>query len=317
MTTAVAITLFNGEKFLYKQLESIRLQTTPPDQVVLCDDGSIDDTITIVNEYIEQHKLQEKWTLVENDGNLGYARNFYKAMSLCNADLIFLADQDDIWKDDKIEKMCCVMVEHPEVALLSCKFEIMDVNDKIMHGLLAPPHKETFALSRITTTDLLRGFYWPGMLMCIRSSFFEQLLPHIGDLPIAHDRVLSHCAADKGLFYEYDYIGAYHRRHDNNTAEEEHRVSKLLNLQRKLHDVVVAEKMYQDMLNAGLPLGRESIELIKLRLCLLQKREEALKEKSIAKILKLYCKDDSGKMLRKVSLICDIWLICFGHPKEK
>ena len=75
--------------------------------------------------------------------------------------------------------------------------------------------------------------------------------------------------------------------------------------------------MYQDMLNAGLPLGRESIELIKLRLCLLQKREEALKEKSIAKILKLYCKDDSGKMLRKVSLICDIWLICFGHPKEK
>ena len=93
MTTAVAIALYNGEKFIYKQLESIRTQTQEPDQVVLCDDGSTDNTISIVNEYIEKYHLQNKWKLVKNDKNLGYARNFYKAMSMCTADLIFLLEK--------------------------------------------------------------------------------------------------------------------------------------------------------------------------------------------------------------------------------
>lgn len=311
MTTAVAITLYNGEKFLYKQLESIRMQTKPPDQVVLCDDCSADNTVTIVKEYIEQRQLQGKWTLVQNEHNLGYARNFFKAMSMCDADVVFLADQDDIWMRDKIEKMSDIMKTHPEVALLSCKYEIIDENDHVMHGILARPQKETFKLSRVTTVDLLRGFYWPGMLMCIRSGFLKELLPKVMDLSIAHDRILSHCASDKGLFYEYDYVGSYHRRHGNNTAEEEHRVLKLLNRERKLHDVAVAKKLYSAMLAADLPLEQESVNLIQTRLDLLEKREIALTEKSLKKVVRLYT-GDGRQLLRKTAFLCDIWLVCFG-----
>lgn len=311
MTTSVAVALYNGERFLYKQLESLRTQTKAPDQVVFCDDGSKDNTVAIVRDYIAKYQLHDKWVLVENENNLGYARNFYKAMSLCDADLVFLADQDDIWKQDKIEKMTAVMESHPEIALLSCKFEIIDGNDQVMHGVLARPQKESFEVKAVTTVDLLRGFTWLGMLMCVRNTFAKQLLPKVMDFPIAHDRVLSHCAADLGLFFEYDYIGAYHRRHENNTAKEEHRISKLLNLNRKLQDIEVAKKLYSDMLSVGLPLKEHSTKLMQKRLILLEQRETALQEKSISKIIKLY-KDDHGILLRKYSFICDIWLTFFG-----
>ena len=50
MTVSVALALYNGEKFIEKQLDTLRLQTVKPNQVVLCDDGSSDNTVNIVNE---------------------------------------------------------------------------------------------------------------------------------------------------------------------------------------------------------------------------------------------------------------------------
>lgn len=315
MSASVAMALYNGEKFLYKQLESIRLQTKAPDQVVFCDDGSTDGTVALVREYIQTHGLADKWTLVVNEKNLGFARNFFKALSLCTSDLVFLADQDDIWKLDKIEKMTAVMDSHPEIDLLSCMFEIMDGEDRVMHGLLARRHKETFALKPVTCRDLLRGFRWLGMLMCVRREYLCSLLPVARDLPIAHDWVLSYCAADRGRFYEYDYVGAFHRRHDNNTAREEHRVTKLLNLPKKLKEIDVTQKLWEDLLQAELPLSSESLREIEERLVLLKERESALRSKHLGKILRLYSAD-GGEYLRKASLLCDVWLVIFGKQEK-
>lgn len=316
MTTAVAIALYNGERFLLKQLESIRNQTKAPDQVVICDDGSTDQTVALVQNYIQEHGLEGKWTLLVNENNLGYARNFFKAMSLCQTDLVFLADQDDIWKPDKIEKMSVVMEQNPKIDLLSCKFEIIDADDQIMHGLLARRQEETFAVTPVSHRDLLRAFYWLGMLMCVRGSFLQELLPVTKDLAVAHDRVLSHCAANRGSFYDYSYVGAFHRRHDRNTAREEHRISKLLDLPKKLKEITISQKLFTDLLDADLPLCQENRLQIAENLQLLQQRHTALKEKSLRCVLRLY-KADGGTYLRKVSLLCDIWLTIFGkHERE-
>ena len=316
MTTAVAMALYNGERFLHKQLESIRTQTKAPDQVIFCDDGSTDNTVNLVWDYIQEHDLADKWTLVVNEENLGYARNFFKAMSLCTADLVFLADQDDVWKPDKIEKMTGVMDSHPDINLLSCKFEIMDGEDRVMHGLLARRQKETFVLKPVTCRDLLRGFRWLGMLMCVRREYLCSLLPVAKELPIAHDWVLSYCAADRGRFCEYEYVGAYHRRHDNNTAREEHRIAKLLDLPKKLKEITVSKKLWQDLLRADLPFGQESRKQMEQRLALLVQREDALRNKSLGKILRLYGAD-GGEYLRKASLLCDIWLAVFGKEERE
>ena len=314
MTVSVAIALYNGERFIRKQLDSIRLQKRPVDQVVLCDDGSSDGTVALVQEYILAHHLEETWTVSVNEKNLGYIHNFYHAMSQCHTDLIFLSDQDDLWAEDKILNMTKIMKDHAEISLLSCKYGIIDAQDHQLHSLLERESKQTLALRRVTVDDIMRAYRWPGMVMCIRRSFFDKLPEQGKASAIPHDMMFALCAADCGQFFEYDYIGAFHRRHDNNTAREEHRIRKVLNLPRKLKEIGVFEQMYSEILNTELPVSEETRNEVAYRLKLFQSRKLALEEKSMRQLLHTYW-SDSRRLLRKASLLCDIWLICFGKSK--
>ena len=309
MTVGVAVALYNGARFIIQQLDSIRCQTVMPDKVVMCDDGSNDETIEIVTEYIEKYALQDKWILLKNEKNLGYARNFYKAMSLCGTDIIFLCDQDDLWKNDKIEKMTKVMAQRPDILVLASKFGMIDENGKLMHGLLEKKTKETGEIKKIGHKELLKAFYWPGMILAVRKDFFDNIFEKINSHSVAHDRVLLHFAAENNGFYEYDYISSYHRRHNNNTANEEHRIFKLLNLSRKLRDMKDHIDMLEGLLDIELPFSKENVDLIKASLEMSKMRKMAVENKDIKLLNKIY---NNNNMMRKVSYICDVWLVCFG-----
>ena len=315
MTTAVAVALYNGARFLEAQLDSLRLQSRTPDRVVLCDDGSTDGTADLVESYIAKYDLGETWKLCRNPENLGYIRNFYHAISLCDADLVFLSDQDDVWKLDKIEKMTAVMEENPEINLLSCRYGIIDAAGEEQHSLVERAANEDGALASVSVQTIMTAYRWPGMLMCLRKDFFDTLLPAIGNSPVPHDLMFAACAADRNSFYEYHYLGAYHRRHDNNVAKEEHRIFKLLDLQRKLTDIARTRKHWTDLLHESTPIGESSRRIIAERLALHEKREKALRDRSLSQILRLY-REDKGVLLRKSSLVCDVWLVCFGKYKN-
>ena len=91
---SVALCTYNGAAFLREQLQSIVDQSVRPDQIVVCDDGSIDDTLKIAREFpCEIHTAS---------AHIGTVANFDRAISLCNGDVIFLADQDDVWHPDKV-----------------------------------------------------------------------------------------------------------------------------------------------------------------------------------------------------------------------
>jgi glycosyltransferase involved in cell wall biosynthesis len=98
---SVAITTFNGEKYLRQQLDSIYHQTYPNIEVVVCDDASSDSTISILEEYRNRSGLN----YCVNSHNIGLVKNFEKAISLCRGDFIALCDQDDIWKPEKLETL--------------------------------------------------------------------------------------------------------------------------------------------------------------------------------------------------------------------
>ncbi len=309
MTIGVAVAIYNGSKFIKEQLDCIRLQTLQPQKVIMCDDGSKDGTLEIVADYIKEYGLEDSWELIKNEQNLGYARNFYKAMSLCKTDLIFLADQDDIWELDKIEKMTAVMEQRSDILVLASKYGMIDQDGKELHGLLEKKTNNTGEIVKIGHEDLLRAFYWPGMIMAVRNDFFNSIIDLVESHTVAHDRVLSHFAAEKDGFWEYDYKGAYHRRHLNNTANEEHRIFKLLNLKRKLRDMAEHNKMLEGLLNIGLPFAKENIKLIESNLETSKLREKAVRNKDIKLLNKIY---KNNRLMRKVSYICDVWLIYFG-----
>ena len=109
MKISVAMATYNGAQYIEEQLESIRIQTMPVDEVRICDDGSSDDTVEVICHYIREHGLESSWSVEVNRENLGYASNFMKAVGLTNGDYVFFCDQDDIWIADRAERMIGLM----------------------------------------------------------------------------------------------------------------------------------------------------------------------------------------------------------------
>ena len=316
MTVGVAVALYNGERFIEEQLDTIKNQTFSPEKVVLCDDGSKDNTVQIVKDYIKKYNLELKWELHENETNLGYIRNFYKAISLCDTDLVFLSDQDDVWKCDKIEKMTNIMKNREDINLLCCKYGIIDANGVEQHSVVEPEANENGDLKQVSISDVMRAYRWPGMLMCLRKKYFEKLISQVYDCEVAHDFMFITLSCDTGGFYEYNYVGAYHRRHDNNTAREEHRVTKLLNLERKLKDISVTKKLYNNFLNFDVPVSESTKNVISDRLSLLEQRGQAIENKNLFGIIGIYLKNKGG-YLRFKSFVCDVWLVLFGKKESE
>ena len=122
---SIAMATYNGEKYLREQLDSIYNQTYKNIEVIVCDDCSSDKTVEILKEYSERFGL--KYFI--NEKNLGYVKNFEKAISLCNGEYIALSDQDDIWLENKLE----ILLEEIGTSLLihsDCK--IIDESGNII-----------------------------------------------------------------------------------------------------------------------------------------------------------------------------------------
>ena len=102
MKLSVALCTYNGEKFIAEQLESIARQTVLPDELIICDDRSADQTVQILHEFA--NKAPFPVSIYHNETTLGVIRNFEQAISLCKGEYIALADQDDVWLPEKIEK---------------------------------------------------------------------------------------------------------------------------------------------------------------------------------------------------------------------
>ena len=101
---SVAMTVFNGEEYLEDQINSILKQTLKPSEIVICNDASEDKSSEILNKYSKKYK---EIKVINNKINQGVVASFEIALkNLDNkTDYIFLSDHDDIWLENKIEKM--------------------------------------------------------------------------------------------------------------------------------------------------------------------------------------------------------------------
>ena len=104
MFCSVAMSTYNGERFLAEQLSSICAQTRPVDEIVVSDDGSSDGTLRILDDFRLAHP-QIHWKILPSAENHGFRESFLRALKACGGDLIFLCDQDDRWAPGKVETM--------------------------------------------------------------------------------------------------------------------------------------------------------------------------------------------------------------------
>jgi glycosyltransferase involved in cell wall biosynthesis len=124
LSFSVALCTYNGSRFLPEQLRSIGLQSRPPDELIVCDDGSSDNTVAIIKRFALEAPFPVR--LEVNPTNLGSTKNFELAISRCGGDVIALSDQDDIWQRDKLVQMERVLHQAPSVGAVFSDADIVD-----------------------------------------------------------------------------------------------------------------------------------------------------------------------------------------------
>ncbi len=317
MTTSVCMGIYNGAAYLETQLESIRVQTKHPDQVIICDDSSTDASAELAQDFIDRYGLQERWKLYRNRERKGYPGNYYHAMSLCTMDVVFLADQDDIWAAGKMDEMCKTFEAHPEAKCVCCKFGLIDREGKDIHSLMQPAVSHgTGNVREISIGDVFYKCEWPGMVMAYRRAWFEEkirkrLPGQVSRLP--HDFLVSALAAEAHGFLQLDSELAYHRRHESNAGGEEHRLGRLLNRERKLREIETYNRLLDAFQEEEVLTSREARKALEEKRTVMGERYEALLSRRLTKVMANAWRHRG--MVRPATVICDM-ILCFGRGPE-
>ncbi len=207
MILSVALCTCNGEKFLREQLNSILDQTLPVDEIVICDDASSDNTKNILASY--QQKYPDIIKVHFNESSLGTIKNFEKAISLTNGQLIFLSDQDDIWYENKVSVMTSFFKKHLQCKLLFTNGLLVDDKTKSLNTTLWDkwgfnnPKRQSWKNNNKAFNDLLENDNKiTGATVCFHKSLKKFILPIEVPLGYWHDAWLGlHASAQKGLYY--------------------------------------------------------------------------------------------------------------------
>lgn len=183
LTASVLVTTYNGERFIEEQLTSILTQTRPVQQVLICDDCSSDDTPTIVRDFLSRHDLKN-WAFVVNERNLGPAANVLSHLVSLETDLVFLADQDDIWEPDKVEVMSRYLRQNPDCVLAVSRSSLVDAAGQplgkraVQHsgvGMALPQKLRKQRMRKLGFGDFIGYSTIPLHAMCVRSSVVERI----------------------------------------------------------------------------------------------------------------------------------------------
>lgn len=219
MKISVVLATYNGEKYIKKQLESILFQTRKPDEVIICDDRSTDKTPEICKNFIEQNSLFN-WHYYTNGKNLGFCLNFFGAMEKASGDIIFLCDQDDIWVQDKCEKMAAVMEKNSDIYCLASRYDIIDENGDALpqSSVRYAEFSESAETEDISVESLIGCSYIRGFSICCSARLKEYLKPiDLKDL-LAHDWLISIISAGLGRAVFYNKILTHYRSHGSNAS---------------------------------------------------------------------------------------------------
>lgn len=156
MRVSVAIATYNGARYLGEQLDSIARQTLSPSEIIVCDDGSVDETLDIARRFSQAAPCPVR--IMRNDSRLHFRANFMKAAQNCTGDLIAFCDQDDIWRADKLSTVVAAFADD-DVLLVHHNARIFSADEGVT-GLVmdgARPSQVSPVLSR-TPFDLPPGF---------------------------------------------------------------------------------------------------------------------------------------------------------------
>jgi glycosyltransferase involved in cell wall biosynthesis len=217
-TLSVVMATFNGEAYIEAQLDSILCQTRLPDEIVVSDDGSTDNTVAIVKRVSAQGPSSVSWTVWHNKTSLGPAKNFLSAARRATGDLIALADQDDWWVPGKLRTLEDILISK-DALLVHSDAELVDEAGHLMGMSMTDSLRMTRNERRGLTAgkglpQLVRRNLVTGHTVVMRKNVLELS----GDIPEGwlHDEWWALIASCHGPVVLCPQILGHYRQHDIN-----------------------------------------------------------------------------------------------------
>jgi len=219
LSVSVAIATYNGARYLPRQLASLAAQSHAPAELVVVDDGSNDETLSIIAAFAKDAPFPVH--IHRNEIRLGYRGNFMRAASLCNSDLIAFCDQDDEWYPHKIAA-CVEQFDEPDILFVYHNANVVTDDGALVGSLeifgskqrmILPMTYHPFSLSFAHgLTQVFRG--WLTRLSHLWPMSLDQWRP--GE-PMAHDQWFFFLASALGRIIYLDEPLVAYIQHERNT----------------------------------------------------------------------------------------------------
>ncbi|MGP6148696.1 glycosyltransferase family 2 protein [Priestia flexa] len=224
MNISVCMAIYNGSSFLKEQLDSILIQLTDKDEVIIVNDNSSDNSLNIISQYNDS-----RIKVFSNNNNIGVIKSFELAISKAIGDIIFLSDQDDVWVDEKVETIKATFIANPKTSLVISDAYVTNGNLEIEHP--------SFYKLRNSGKGLFKNFYkntYLGCAMAFKKELKAVILP-IPDSAPMHDIWIGLLAE---IFTEPEFISSkliLYRRHGNNVTSLQRKASLSQVVLARLH----------------------------------------------------------------------------------
>lgn len=214
---SVCMATYNGEKFIEEQLDSILMQLESEDELIISDDGSTDTTLLLLTKYVHKDR---RIKLIKGPQK-GLIANFENAIKNSHGEVIFLADQDDVWLPEKVYTIKEFFDNHADIDVVVADLVVVDEQLKpIISSYFKHRH-----VKRGFLRNIIRNSYI-GAGMAFRSKVKKQILPLPPTIPM-HDMWIA-------LISEWHHRVAFidkpltlYRRHGENASEIKTKASLL------------------------------------------------------------------------------------------
>ena len=227
---SVCMTTYKGEKYREVQITSILENISENDELIISEDGQGEEAEAFLEDL---NKRGAPIVPIKGPGK-GVVANFEYALRYAKGDIIFLADQDDIWTTDKVEKVMKAF-QNPECMLVIHDADIINEKDEQI--------AESFFAFRNSRPGLLKNIWknsYIGCCMAFRRELLDEALP-FPQKGTLHDQWLGLMAEKKGKVIFLSDKLVHYRRHSENVSGMQHLpVGQMLS--NRLHLVISLTK---------------------------------------------------------------------------
>lgn len=208
---SVAMAVYNGEKYIKQQLDSILVQLRDKDELIISYNDSTDDTWNIITQYAQNDKRIKIYRCEKK----GVKENFNNAIIHCSGEYIFLSDQDDVWLPGKVNAVIdCFHKNNCDVVLHNCIITDADLKDS----------GRRLFMERHASNSLIRNIVkcsYHGSCMAFHSRIVDKIVPIPNHIPL-HDSWIGYIGNIYGSVALLDMPLILYRRHTNNCSPDKH-----------------------------------------------------------------------------------------------